>query len=676
MKYELIRLFRDRYVQILSLVLFIGGLILFHAFLTDSTYGYSYQQIGMKYAKQTDIEAEIEELENRNPGNMEKSEAYVTGYLSLEKRLDQHILERNEQSAGYQQWREQFLKENEIKIKSGLFGDENSFDIKTLKKANDVYGKLGYIKTETGFWGLEAVFKYRLNDLFPFLLAVLLSLKLIQDDRSTNMEVLQKSTVNGNRLVFQKLYAVLSAVLLFTLFFYLTECAAVCIVLPAGSLNAAIQSVHGFREVPFYASVLFFLFLFLLLKLLWTADVTVLVFTVIYLSDRLMQTVAAAMAILLIQLLLAKSSFMWLRCLSLIRLCDSADLLSRLMYLNVFGLPVRMIAISIAYMVLLLLLCVPVLHISRQPVISSKTVRSCRHKTYPVTLWGIERRKLLLHSGGMVFACLLMLLQIFRVLNTGISLSAEEYAYRNHSMVLQGDKEASKDAYIHEQRETFAYWRSLVESYAADGHLSEDVLNQLIAEAQNHLNGETAFERAASKYEALGEGESYIYETGYEELYGTGGRKQDELSAALLMLVIVSVIAVNESRENESGVHRQIAISPNRERVRRIKTVQYALYAGLLIIPVFLPYLLKIHRGFGLYGLLFPAKSLHMFPEWTDHLNILTVLIMTFLIRMVLAAAASVTFSKLIKKSGNLSASFAAGLILFVAPLVIAYLAG
>ena len=184
MKYELIRLFRDRYVRILMAIIFITSMLLFHHILTDSTYTYSYQQIGMKYSLNTDIEAEIRELDELIMNRMhEASDEYVTGWPSLEKRLDDHILERNTQALGYQDWRKQYLAENSIKISSGLFGDENSFDVKTLKKANAVYEKLDTIQTEKGFWGIETVYKYRLTDLFIILSAVLLSMKLVLDDR-------------------------------------------------------------------------------------------------------------------------------------------------------------------------------------------------------------------------------------------------------------------------------------------------------------------------------------------------------------------------------------------------------------------------------------------------------------------------------------------------------------
>ena len=153
MKYELIRLLRDRYVRILFIILFGVSMILFHQSLTDSTYTYSYQQIGMKYSLNTDIEAEIRELDELIMNGMyEASDEYVTGWPSLEKRLDEHILERNTQALGYQEWREQYLAENKIKISSGLFGDDSSFDVRTLKKANAVYEKLDTIKTEKGFW--------------------------------------------------------------------------------------------------------------------------------------------------------------------------------------------------------------------------------------------------------------------------------------------------------------------------------------------------------------------------------------------------------------------------------------------------------------------------------------------------------------------------------------------
>lgn len=65
-----------------------------------------------------------------------------------------------------------------------------------------------------------------------------------------------------------------------------------------------------------------------------------------------------------------------------------------------------------------------------------------------------------------------------------------------------------------------------------------------------------------------------------------------------------------------------------------------------------------------------------MFPAWTDRMSILLMIIMTFVIRMLLLSSASILFSRTARKSNSLSAAFASGLVLFAAPLLIAYLAG
>ena len=499
-------------------------------------------------------------------------------------------------------------------------------------------------------------------------------MKLVLDDRSGNMELLQKSTFRGDTLVYKKLGAVLLIQSVLTLLLYAGESVIAGIVLPSGSLNAAIQSVYGFSRVPMEISVFGFSCLFIIYRLLWVLSVTLIIFTIVHLSDGLLSSVFAMIIVLLIQLLTASSSSLWLRSLSLLRISDSADLLSRLVYLNLFSVPVNKLLCVTLWMLILPCVCIPLLRIRKQPVISAKRIRSYEKKTYPVSLGGIERRKLLIHSKGLLIACLLVGAQIYRVYDTRISLSAEEYAYRNYSLVLLGEKSAGKDAYIQEQRDTFAYWHSLLEQYMTDESLSEEAKNLLAAEIQGHLNNEMAFEKAAAQYESLEKDEVYLYQTGYEHLYGIVGRKEDILSAALLMLAITMVISMNEVRENESGMSIQISASANKKKVRRIKTVQYGIYAALLVIPVFIPYLLKICQDIGLHGTQYTAVSLHMFSAWAQGFRIISILVLTFIIRMILAAAAAVVFSLLIQRFTNLSVSFSAGLFLFVLPLAVMYL--
>lgn len=155
---------------------------------------------------------------------------------------------------------------------------------------------------------------------------------------------------------------------------------------------------------------------------------------------------------------------------------------------------------------------------------------------------------------------------------------------------------------------------------------------------------------------------------------GIAGRKEDELSMSLLMLVIAMVISLNEVRENNTGMALQIRASGNKKKVRTIRTVQYGIYAALLVIPVFVPYLLKVNQDIGLYGVRYPAMSLHMFPSWAGGLPIIAILFLTAIIRMVLASAGAVIFSFLIRKSSDISIAFPAGLFVLVMPFAVLYL--
>lgn len=447
-----------------------------------------------------------------------------------------------------------------------------------------------------------------------------------------------------------------------------------CFILPSGSLQAAVQSVYGFTQVPMAVSVIGFSCLFIILRLLWALSVTIVIFTIVHLAYGLLSSVIVMAAVLLIQIFMAGSSSLWLRSFSLLRISDIADQLSRLVYLNFFGIPLPRLLCVILWMCILPIACTGLLRMHKQPALTAKRIHSYKNKIYPVSLRETERRKILVHSKGILLACLLIAVQAYRAFGTRISLSAEEYAYRNYSLVLLGEKNESKDAYVQEQRDTFSYWHSLMDQYMSDESLSEETKNLLAAEVQGHLNNEMAFEKAAVQYESLGEDEVYMYKTGYEHLYEIAGRKEDELSMSLLMLVIAMVISLNEVRENNTGMALQIRASGNKKKVRTIRTVQYGIYAALLVIPVSVPYLLKVNQDIGLYGVRYPAMSLHMFPSWAGDLPVIAILVLTMIIRMVLASAGAVIFSYLIRKSSDISIAFSVGLFLLVMPFAVLYL--
>jgi len=140
-----------------------------------------------------------------------------------------------------------------------------------------------------------------------------------------------------------------------------------CFILPSGSLQAAVQSVYGFTQVPMAVSVIGFSCLFIILRLLWALSVTIVIFTIVHLAYGLLSSVIVMAAVLLIQIFMAGSSSLWLRSFSLLRISDIADQLSRLVYLNFFGIPLPRLLCVILWMCILPIACTGLLRMHKQP---------------------------------------------------------------------------------------------------------------------------------------------------------------------------------------------------------------------------------------------------------------------------------------------------------------------
>lgn len=623
MSWELRKVLAERVVALLALGVFIAGLFLFLGEVRDS----GLHEVEAMYGYEGDIAGLQSELwEHVLAGSEDYEGELLTGDIYSEMRLVDETAARIEAARGYGEFVRLTCAEAAAKLHSGLFGTDGGFDMRSIERTEAVYS--GFLELElpvvfTG--GLELLLGCRLPDLFALLFGLTAALILFSRERESGTLCLLRPTKRGHgALYFRKFAAVAAAALIPAALMY-----ALCAVIAASEfgpvdLSLPVQAVYGLTACPYELDIGGFLTLFFLMKALWlVACAGFFALAASALRSALALPVCALAAALSFALSALPMNLP--RCLNLAAAGDTLRLFDGLLFLNFFGLPVPRLAATAAFCAVLAALCTGVglaLFLRRSAVTAA-------HRSGSLPALGIhlrpmrhELRKLFLSSGAMAVLGLL-LVQVWVNLDMD-SGTVQEAQYRQYSSVLSGAPGAEKDEYIEGEAARFD---ALREDYAAlmqsaQGGAAAGMGNRLLHE----LEAEPAFHEARSQYEALAPGESYVYKTPYERLFGAQGRADAVSDTAKLVLALSLSLPFFFCMDAETGVEQLIISAGAQRDVRRRKRAAGFVFALLCATAAYVPRFAATALTYGLPELGASAASLELFSALPEFLPLWAVL--------------------------------------------------
>ena len=662
MSWELRKVLAERVVALLALGVFIAGLFLFLGEVRDS----GLHEVEAMYGYEGDIAGLQSELwEHVLAGSEDYEGELLTGDIYSEMRLVDETAARIEAARGYGEFVRLTCAEAAAKLHSGLFGTDGGFDMRSIERTEAVYS--GFLELElpvvfTG--GLELLLGCRLPDLFALLFGLTAALILFSRERESGTLCLLRPTKRGHgALYFRKFAAVAAAALIPAALMY-----ALCAVIAASEfgpvdLSLPVQAVYGLTACPYELDIGGFLTLFFLMKALWlVACAGFFALAASALRSALALPVCALAAALSFALSALPMNLP--RCLNLAAAGDTLRLFDGLLFLNFFGLPVPRLAATAAFCAVLAALCTGVglaLFLRRSAVTAA-------HRSGSLPALGIhlrpmrhELRKLFLSSGAMaVLGLLLVQVWVNLDLDSG---TVQEAQYRQYSSVLSGAPGAEKDEYIEGEAARFD---ALREDYAAlmqsaQGGAAAGMGNRLLHE----LEAEPAFHEARSQYEALAPGESYVYKTPYERLFGAQGRADAVSDTAKLVLALSLSLPFFFCMDAETGVE-QLIISVGAQRdVRRRKLASAVLFALLCALAAYVPRLAATALAYGLPELGASAASLELFSALPEFLPLWGVLAASTLACAAVSVLAALVTSLVSSKTRSSIASVLICTVLF-----------
>ncbi len=623
--------------------------VLFYRYCTQpqGDEDYTLPQLRAAYARsdaelQSDYDAQWARLDAAEPLT---DEVYDEIYLAMS--LDEAVLTQRETVRSYPDYVRSLREEAEAKQRSGFFGAPDSFAGRSLRRAAAHYAHLEVLAPEPSFsGGITVLTDWRVTDGICAAGGAMAGLLLLTGEQAAGLLCLVRPTKNGRGALFRRKFAAMVAELagLFVLT-YGGNLAISAAVLGLGDLRRPVQAVIGLQGCPLPLTAGEYLLCVFAGKLLWLLAAETVFFLLCACTDRAALALGSGFAVGALGLAMQKVPVLWLQSLSLTRLALMDAFLKDCVYLNLFGLPVSRFPAALVFCAAVTtggyaagraVFCrksaVPSVknRVARLPLPSGAHTGPLRHEGY----------KLLVRGGlGAALVCLLAV-QIVSTRAVKPPSSEREMYYRSYSERLSGPPTAEKDAFLDAENERFAALHAQLEQAAAQAGGDTFLLEQLTADTERQLRPEDTFCEAEAQYRALLPGQSYVYASGYERLFGPVGARETLAYMGLLVFALLLGLSQTMAGETESGVDVLICAAGAQRAVLRRKLLLCALLLPAALAAAYLPRLIAVAYRYSLPLLTAPAAGLPIFRRMPPWLPLWGVLALAALVRLAAAAAA------------------------------------
>lgn len=608
-----------------------------------------------------------------------------TEYDALRRELSaaDAALARVRQAEEYPSFRAGLAAESRLKLRMGLF---DGFAARSLERGAAVYESLADVIPRAAFLGgAEVLLSFHLTDALALLFPLAAGLTLLTHERASGLVNLTRPTRLGrSRAYGRKLMAGAALSTAGFVLLYGVNALIAGLLYGFAGLDAPVQSLYGFAASPYRMTVGGLLALSAGLKYLWLLCCTALIFllcctALIFLLCARAANAAAAVGCAAvcggIAALMAGSTQLWLRNLSLWQLADGQALCREAVYLNLLGSPSDRVLLGAIFLTALAVIAGiggAALY-AQTPGGSGKRVAFTWSLPRPrhTCLAGHELYKALISRCGLWI--LLAFFAVIALLYGGFTPERSEFEvyYRNYSEFLSGAPSQEKDAYLASEQARFD---ELNEQLVELGRRYPDsvTFDREAEPIRNQLHAEDAFHMAQNQYRALRPGQVYLYQTGYQRLLGADALRQDVLELGGAFLAVALLLFGSFAGERESGVDVLLTASPRRRSVVRWKCAIAGGYVLLLTLALWLPGLLTVQRAYGPLDMAAQANSVQCLSALADNWTVGGVVLVLLAGRFLLLATAAAVVLLLSRRCAMVPALLLS-LLLLLLPVGAAY---
>ena len=524
--------------------------------------------------------------------------------------------------------------------------------------------------------GPEVLLSFHLTDALALLFPLAAGLTLLTHERAAGLVNLTRPTRFGRSRVYGRKLA--AAVTLSTAGFVLLygiNTLIAGLLYGFAELDAPVQSLYGFAACPYRMTVGELLALAAGLKYLWLLCSTALIFLLCARASNAAAAVGCAAVCGGIAALMAGSTQLWLRNLSLWQLADGQALCREAVYLNLLGSPQDRVLLGAIFLAALAVIA----GIGGAALYAQTPGGSGRRVTFT---WSLPRPRHTCLAGHELYKALIsrcglwILLAFFAVIallygRFTPERSEFEVYYRNYSEFLSGAPSQEKDDYLASE---LARFDGLNEQLAelAQQYPDAAAFDREAEPIRNQLRMEDAFHLAQNQYRALRPGQVYLYQTGYQRLLGADALRQDVLELGGAFLAAALLLFGSFAGERESGVEALLTASPRRKSVVQWKCVIAGGYVLLLTLALWLPGLLTVQGAYGPLDMAAQANSVQCLSALSADWTVGGVVLALLASRLLLLAASAATVMLLSRRCAVVPALLLS-LLLLLLPVGAAY---
>lgn len=671
MKYEIMKVLTNRYLQCLLAGLVLVNGILFYCYCVNDSKGYTLSQVQQMYDLPKDELTRKHEILRERAVTEENpyDDTLITGDVFKESWLYQDVIERKDACQTYVEQIKAICQEAEVK--KLFFASDDSYTNEVLNKTIAVYQRLENVVLEESFsGGVEVLGAWKISDFFVFLSGCIAGIFLITQERSIGMRCLLRPTKYGRmRLFLNKFGAMCILLLLNFCIIYGTNFLIASTLFGLGDMSRSVQSVYGLETCPYALSVGGYLFILFTGKLLWALAASAVFLLVCTCTSKSAVALSCGFGVGVISIWMARSSSLWVRAWSLWFAEDISSYLKGSIYLNLFGNAFPQSYAVLMGMVSLFILSTVIACIifCRQSAIGNAGKLRIHFPTLRITsTWLQEGWKVLFLQGGLIVLVAFSIVQSYNYKDFYIRQDLIEKFYAQYSEVLSGEPSKEKEEYLLQEMLRYEQIKKELQEAGDD--------TDKITELDTQLLVEPAFESAFSQYQRLSGSQKYVYETGYDRLYNRQGISDDLKNTLLLALAMILVLSGVFATEEESGMKILQYSTGNQKTIMRSKLVWSVFFLLIAMTIAYLPQYVSVYKGYGLPLLSAQANSLSVFSIFPDALSILGVLLLTMGIRLALAIVAGIVILWISKKIGNTVITMLLCVGVIILPLIITIL--
>ena len=580
--------------------------------------------------------------------------------LFSERFLFRDLLQEVQQTADHTETIESIIEEARIKTSVSIYAEPDSFFYRNQLAMIDRFEDLLHIAPVYDISFSVLHFQTSaVTDLIALVAILLFCTEMaIGEQKSGTLPILKATRKGRLPLVSAKLVSTAFISFLIACVLWGTNLGYCAVSFGLGDLSRPIQSLTGFTTCALTLSVGEYLVLYFLLKWVLYALVGILCLAAGVFWQESMPTwltVGSFLGVgyILSQVISPISTWNILKFVNISNLIFTTEWLSEYRNLDIFGYPVEVFTAALVLILIILVLTIMLLC----PLFCRRNVSAVRQPQFRLPRWapfqgrstvlfGHELWKLLVECGAIGVLVLLLLVNIQEPRT--ISYDTNELHYKNYMERLAGPLTEEKQEYLEAESKRFAEIHQQIaklrKDYAA-GELSETDLNSLLPPLERTLMAEEILlSRVYPQMERIlqlreeGKEAHFVYESGYNYLFGLNPQHSKAGAAALVVASIILCFSNIFPIETSSGMLPILNVSrKGRSASARCKLAICICITVVIFFIAQIPDYRYVLKNYGFPDLNAPLCSLEAFVGCNDTVSILEGLVLFEALRLVAA---------------------------------------